>query len=434
MGVLNRVQPPKVYDFAKLCLPKVDSVVMDNGVRLISLDSGNQPIVQLTLIWDGGKLDFDNPAVPVLSALGLREGASATDGDAVEQIIDFNGAWLKCEARDHNTMLVLTCLSDRLPHLLPLIKEMIEVPTFPEDRLKRQKEKMAASWELQQKKVDYHADCAAMKQVAGNGHPLTLEATPELIYSADTDNLLSAHQMIFNTGTLTAYLAGSISKETKQSVEKFIENLPTPRSTLIERRIYPFSPDYNNREIIINREGALQSAVTFSIPTIGRCHPDYSSLRLAALALGGYFGSRLMTNIREERGLTYGISAALYGYHEGGMIMISTQCDNRNVKEVIEQTSAELSRMVENPPEGEELKRVRQTAGTNLAAILDSPFSIIGHIASERLSAAPQDYFKRQSDALEMMTPESISSISERYLRIDKMMCAIAGDVSTMVK
>lgn len=434
MEVLNRVQPPTVYDFAKLCLPKADRVIMDNGVQLISLDSGNQPIVQLTLIWDGGKLDFDNPAVPVLSALGLREGTLTTEGCKIEQIIDFNGAWLKCEARDHNTMLVLTCLSEKLSFLLPLIKEMIEAPTFPEERIKRQKDKLVASWELQQKKVDYHADCAAMRQVAGNGHPLTIEPTPKYIHSVDTDKLLSAHQLIFNTGTLSVYLAGAISNDTRRSVEDFVKNLPSPRAMRVEKRIYPFTPDYNNREIVINRAGVLQSAVTLSIPTIGRSHPDYSSLRLATLALGGYFGSRLMANIREKRGLTYGINAALYGYHEGGVIIISTQCDNRNVKEVLEQTSTELSQMAKNPPEGEELKRVRQTAGTNLAAILDSPFSIINHIASERLADTPRDYFERQSEALERMTPESLSSISERYFRIDKMMCAIAGDTSNMVK
>lgn len=434
MGALNRTQPPKVYDFTKLCLPKADSVIMDNGVQLISLDSGNQPIIQLTLIWDGGKLDFDNPAVPALSALGLREGTLTTDGDTIEQIIDFNGAWLKCEARDHNTILVLTCLSERLPYLLPLIKEMIVNPTFPEDRIRRQKDKLASSWELQQKKVDYHADCAAMRQVAGKGHPLTIEATPELIYNADTDQLLSAHQSIFNTGTLTVYAAGKISMNARKSIENFIKNLPAPHITQLEKRIYPFNPAYNDREIVIDREGALQSAVTFSIPTIGRSHPDYSALRLATLALGGYFGSRLMANIREERGLTYGINAAVYGYHEGGVIMISTQCDNRNVKEVLEQTSAELSRMAENPPEGEELKRLRQTGGTSLAALLDSPFNVINHIASERLAATPRDYFERQSEALEKMTTASLSSISEKYFKADKMMWAIAGDSTSMVK
>lgn len=433
MNAVNRKIPPSITGFPKLRLPDVSTINLNNGSNLVTLNSGNQPIVQLTLVYEGGKLDFTNPAIPMLVSASLRDGCKTMSGDEVEYRLDFNGAWLKSEVRDHNSVVTLTSLSSKLDKVLPIVREILTSPTFPEQRISRNKDKMVASWELQRKKVDYLAESASLCQLAGSGHPLTIEATPERISAVDRKVLIESQKPMYATGSMSAYLAGSVNEYEMDFVVRFLESLPTGNQS-VKRRLEPFKSDYSPTEVVIDHKGALQSAVVMSIPAIDRYHHDYCMLRLVTMALGGYFGSRLMTNLREKQGLTYGVSAGLYGYHEGGAVMISTQCDNRSVRAVIEGTKHEIRSLIENPPMGEELERLVQTASSELASILDSPFNVMNHVATHRLAGTPPDYFDRQQAAVDTLSSDAISDCASRYLNVDKMLVAIAGDTTTMVK
>lgn len=414
-------------------LPEMEHRKLSNGTELTALVTGNQPIVQLTMVWDGGTHDFANPALPELVASTLRDGCSTLSGDEIEYILDFNGAWLKSSVKEHNATITLTSLSSKLRDVLPAIKGILESPSFPEQRINRHKDQMAATWELQRKKVSFLAEQASIKQLAGKGHPITANATPELIRSVEIDEMAQWQKRMYATGSMSAYLAGSVTPDEMRLVIDFLESLNSDSQPIVTG-ITPFKPDYDTPEIIVDHKGALQSAVTMSMPTIDRSHPDYSMLRLAIKALGGYFGSRLMTNLREKQGLTYGVSAALYGYREGGAIVVSTQCDNRNVKAVIEGTKHEIRELIANPPSGEELERLTQTASTELAANLDSPFNIINLITLRRTAGIPDNYFDCQQSAIAALSSETIADCASRYLDVNKMFVAIAGDTESIVK
>lgn len=433
MNTVNRKIPPAITGFPKLRLPDIEVRQLNNGSSLAILNTGNQPIVQLTLVYEGGKLDFSNPAIPMLVSASLRDGSATMPGDKIEYQLDFNGAWLKSEVRDHNSVLVVTSLSSKLNEVLPIVRDILVTPTFPSQRISRNKDKMVASWELQRKKVDYLAELASICQLAGPGHPLTAEATPERISVVDRQIMLESQKIMYATSSMSAYLAGCVSESELEVIIRFIESLPIEMQPVVCRK-EPFKSDYSSSEIVIDHKGALQSAVVMTIPGIDRHHKDYCMLRLATMALGGYFGSRLMTNLREKQGLTYGVSAGLYGYHEGGAIMVSTQCDNRSVKAVIDGTKHEIRALMENPPAGEELERLVQTASSELASILDSPFNVMNHVAAYRLAGTPPDYFNRQQSAVLSLSSEAIADCAKRYMDIDKMLVAVAGDRTTMVK
>ncbi len=433
MNAVNRKISPEITKFPKLRLPDVSMRDIGNGANLMTLNSGNQPIVQLTLVFEGGKLDFKNPAIPMLVSASLRDGCETMSGDEVEYQLDFNGAWLKSEVRDHHSVVTLTSLSSKLDKVLPIVRGILTAPTFPMQRISRNKDKMVASWELQRKKVDYLAESASLCQLAGSGHPLTIEATPERISAVDWQMMVESQRLMYATSSMSAYLAGCFNESEQDLVVRFLESLPTGNQP-VACRLKPFETECSTPEVVVDYKGALQSAVVMAIPAIDRYHNDYCMLRLAAMALGGYFGSRLMTNLREKQGLTYGVSAGLYGYHEGGAVVISTQCDNRSVKAVIDGTKREIRHLIENPPMEEELERLVQTANSELASILDSPFNVINHVAAHRLAGTPPDYFDRQQTAVASLSSDAISDCASRYLDADKMLVAIAGDTTTMVK
>ena len=135
-----------------------------------------------------------------------------------------------------------------------------------------------------------------------------------------------------------------------------------------------------------------------------------------------------MTNIREEKGLTYGISATLMGYIDGAYIQISADTDNRHVERLIEEVRHEIKRMATEPPRGEELERLRQHALSAQAATLDSPLNIIDHYVTAVVSGMPDGYFNARQKTIEALTSGKLAEMAERYLKVDSLRTAIAGD------
>lgn len=150
-------------------------------------------------------------------------------------------------------------------------------------------------------------------------------------------------------------------------------------------------------------------------------------LRCAVVALGGYFGSRLMSNIREDKGYTYGIQAGLLGSPEGTVMLVQTSADNAYAEAVVNEIRAEIERLYSGDFTDEEMARLRQYLMSTLAQHLDTAFSISACHVTERISFTGPDYFARQVDVISSMTPDALCNVARRHLPLDKEIVVIAG-------
>ncbi len=164
-----------------------------------------------------------------------------------------------------------------------------------------------------------------------------------------------------------------------------------------------------------------------TIPAISREHDDYEMLRITVCALGGYFGSRLNANIREAKGLTYGIGASIIGIDGYGAINISCQCDCQYVDTVISEIRHELDAMRSGDYSADELARLKRFYMTSLSGILESPFSIMDFYESGLIADIPSDYFKQQLDALEVLSPITLSEMATKYFNSEAALTVVAG-------
>ncbi|MDE6651630.1 MAG: insulinase family protein, partial [Paramuribaculum sp.] len=195
----------------------------------------------------------------------------------------------------------------------------------------------------------------------------------------------------------------------------------------LKLKIVPFSPAEADFHEHIKVENSVQTALDVSIPSISRSHPDYLALRLAVMALGGYFGSRLQQNIREDKGLTYGISAALLGRPEGSSISVRTSCNHDYLTKVREEIFKEMLKMSAEPMTREEIKRLKLAEIGSLMDVTDSPESIIGFhrtIYSENLHS---DYFAQRIEAVNRIEAEDIMRVAAAYFLPEKAISVSAG-------
>lgn len=420
----DRTRQPEVRDFDTLHLPSLSVTQLSNGVTLYALDAGDQPLNRITVSYASGLMEADIPDALLLAANLLREGTTSYTGSQISETLDYHGAWLKSEVMSHDTAVSLWSLNKSTIKLLPLFKEILTAPTFPDKEFATLRDKHKARYLLSQKNVGYIASQTDKKMVFGASHPMSRVLDADEIEALTTDDVRAAYSKTFSTAP-KVFITGDI-KEILPAIIEFFSQFEFQPSATPERNIRPMRPAPAGTVTAVDVDSEHQAAIAISIPTIGREHADYIPLRLAVMALGGYFGSRLMANIREEKGYTYGITGHLLGYREGGVVSIATNTTPQYVDAVITEVRNELARLREQPMDDEELAIVRNNAMTSLAAILDTPFSIMDHYLSHFHTGTPPDYFNRQAEAIKSLSAARIMELARKYLDPDNMIISIA--------
>lgn len=430
---LDRTKAPEIREFGNLVMPEVKKSVLANGIPLYELDHGSQEACCLTCVWRGGIAEGKAKALPALVLSMMREGTTAHSGEEIADIIESNGAKLFVSADSHFSTLKLYTLNSRAADVLPLLPEIILHPTFPEKNFEVLREKAAKNEEIKLAKVETQATNAVNRMVMGANHPLAVTETPEDIRAYTRADLVRWHERVFppvtgesGESSLTLFLAGRITPEIRKMIHDLFGQIPVERREPMPFNIIPFECNGAGEERV-RVDGALQSAVRMFMPAIDRNHPDYIVLRLLVMALGGYFGSRLMSNIREDKGYTYGINSYLLGYPEGGLIGISSSTDNSTADALIEETIGEIKRLSTGDFTEDEIERLKQHAMSTLASSLDSSFDIMEYYINGLVAFIPSNYFEEQVKAVKSLTPELLTRVARQYLSLDRLNIAVAG-------
>lgn len=430
MEYLDRSRPPKIHNFGKLSLPRPRHTVLDNGIDLVVLDQGEQEISRLSVIKSGGLKEAPNIPVATLAAELVREGTETRSGAEISESLDFDGAWVKSTVQLHYTSTVLHSLNSRFDHSLATVYDIVNNPVFPPRETAALVEKLAAKNEVNREKVTYWASKELNKLLKGPKDPYNFDLTPDEIRAITSEEIRDWYYRTLNPKNTTIFLSGRITPRMEDAVNKTFGQMTAkgPGAPVVFREMQP-SPDHST--VSIDRPGALQTAIGMGLIAIPRTNPDYIPLRLVVTALGGYFGSRLMLNIREEKGYTYGIGASLAGTGNTGIMKVTTECDNRYARAVVDEIGKEIVSMADPTSYTlDELERLRRYVMSLLAASLDSPFSMMDCYENILLSDTPKDYFDLQQEAVHSMTPESLAAVAARYLDPGKLYTVLCGDIS----
>lgn len=420
----DRTKEPPVKEFTGLAIPRPDILTLPNGVELYTLDAGDQPINRITVSYGSGLMEAEIPDALQLATQLLREGTASYSGSQISETLDYYGAWLKCDALSHNCAINLWSLNKSTLKLLPILKELMLQPAFPEKEFVTLRDKHKAKYLLSLKNVSFIASQNDKKLVFGDNHPMSRTSDVDQIQSLNTDDIRSAYDKAFRSAP-KVFVTGDI-KELIPELIDFFGSLNFMSDEQEPQIIIPMQPVSGSKTVISDVDAEHQAAIAMSIPTVDRSHPDYIPLRLVVMALGGYFGSRLMTNIREDKGYTYGIQANLLGYREGGVISIMTNTAPQYIDAVISETKLELQRMRSETMSEAELSVVKNNAMTSLAAILDTPFSIMDFHISQFHTGTPANYFEKQIEAIDSLTTDDVKRLADNYFNIGNLLVSIA--------
>jgi len=417
---MNRQQAPEVRPFGRLSLPDETVEVLSNGIRLHYVSGGDQPICRLILCFSGGIAELGNAATGKIVMSMLTNGSAHYSTEETADILDFNGVRIGSSQRSHFCTLRISMLNHRVDGVMPLISDFINTPSFPADRLATACLNARTQIETEMAEPSFEVEKTFNELMLGKEHPLAIVTTPSVVEGFTVDKTRELYSRLLCTGKCEAFLSGALDEHILLLVRTTLESVVSLSDGFIPNYVDTMPPE-NCVHLRVDGPESLQSTVKAGIPTIGRDNADYIPLHLTVMALGGYFGSRLMTNIREEKGLTYGIHASLIGQREGAYIQISAQCDKSYTARVLDEIRAELRRLSTNPPTGRELERLKLYATSSLAKSLDSPDEIMDFHMTRLMSYTPADYSDARLRAINALDSETIARSAAMYLNADRL-------------
>ena len=423
---IDRTKSPDIKNMGPLSLPEADTSVLANGLTLHTLSGGDAEVSRIKILIPGGIAESPRPQLYQVANSLMLEGSKNHPGRELADIIEYNGAWTGLETTTHHSGLSMYCLNSVYPSLLPLVKEIVMYPEFAPEATAHMLQSEAARIEVEQHKVLYRAGCAIKNMVYGPQHPLSSVTDPQQLLEITPAEITEAHHARLDPEGMHVYISGLLSKRMTDMAKEVFSSIPKSRTFPLPQLRFP--EHSAGQRTHVEMPDSMQSGVRLMIPAIGRKHPDYVPLRMAVIALGGYFGSRLMLNIREEKGLTYGITASLMGFLHSGFISIASQTDARTVDQLIEETNSELERM-KNPASysDDEIDRISRFVLSELAGVLDSPFSRADFLQTQVSANTPAGYFAMQDSAARTMSAEMLASMAEKYFDTSKLFIATAG-------
>ena len=427
MDNLDRTKAPEIYELTGKKLPEVKRQTLQNGVELVTLNQGEQPVNRLSVVWPVGDADVDVPENLAVLSPTIIEGTANRSGAEITEMLEYYGAWLKLSSSPHTTTLTLHTLNTTAKDVIPLASELIAGATYPQEAVERIRARQAAMIEIDRRKVSSKANLLGKEMLYGEGHPMARRLRTEVIAAVDSDSLKETHRRILTGVKPTVYLAGLVTPSLESVVADMAGSITFGAPDSFERNVVAMPAHCVSETRRDPDETSMQTAVNLIIPTIGRFHEDYEKLRFATFALGGYFGSRLMSNIREEKGYTYGISASLSAGLEGGSVRISCQTDKRHTEAVLKEIDYEIERLASAAPDEVEMAIVKHTIMSGLTSMLDSPFSVMDYHTMADAMGLQSDYYARQLEALRRFDGSTAREMAVKYLAGSVRLCALGG-------
>ena len=415
---------PVVVD--KMALPV--EVAMPNGVPLYVLKGCNKEIVRLELLFKGGYAIQDKPLQATFTNRMLREGAGGMSSDEISRKLDYYGAWIECYSSQKCNHIVLYCLSKHFNPLLNMLESLVKEPCFPEANLDIVRRNGKAHFDVNSRKVDVLAQRHFENALWGEEHPLG-----HIVETADYDNitrddLVDYHKKVYNSNNLAIFVSGDI-KDVEISSVKNVFGCGEWGCIKQQDSIFVANPSSRTGRTAVRVEGAVQSAVKVGFMAMDVANPDFHKFRFLTVLLGGYFGSRLMSNIREENGYTYHISAEVDAYGKRNAFMISSETANEYVELCIKEIYKEINRLRNEPISEGEVEHVRNYILGEMCRECEgltakSEVFVNAWLSGESF-AAVNDYL----EVVKCVTASELNRVAKEYLNPQEMIEIVVGGI-----
>lgn len=420
----DRRIPPLIKQIGQIDLPSPNLYHLDNGIPVYEINKGTQDIVKIEIVFQAGRPYEQKRLAARATASLIKEGSKNYDSASISEQIDFYGGTLGTPYNLDTSNVVLYSLNRHLDKLLPIAAEVIKTPVFPTKELERYIKQSKQRLQVELQKNDVVAYRKITEYIFGEKHPYGYNSFPETYEALTRDDLIAHHQRNYTKDNCVIFVSGKSSPEIIKKMNEYFGKDVIAGAN--EKVAFP-SLIPAPKKMLIPHEDSIQSAIRIGRRLFNRNHEDYKALYVVNTILGGYFGSRLMNNIREEKGFTYNIYSSIDTMRHDGCFYIGTEVGNEHVAATIAEIYKEIYTLQTQPVEEQELLMVRNYLLGNLLTMFDGPFNTSEVIKTMVLDNIPKQSFFDLLETIKTISPAQIQALAQKYFKPEDLWEVVVG-------
>jgi len=422
MSIL-RNKAPELALPEKVIIPEAVLTTLDNGLRVYEIHSGEEEVLKLEMIFPSRGQTADQLLLAMAAHQLIDSGTPGKDAAAIAESFDYYGAYLKTEAGPDFKSISLYCLSKYFPDTIPLLKEILLEANFPDHEVLNWKTRSIQNYKVNCEKVSWLSRTFFNEKIF-SGHIYGFSPKDQDYEKVNSQNIRDFFRQAYDFKNVVIILAGNYDTKTVPLLNKVFgqDSVPVTVPALISE-VASLSPG----KYRVEKPHALQSGIRVGKKLFGKQHPDYPGLSIVNTILGGYFGSRLMSNIREDKGYTYGIGSGIMPLLKSGSFFISTEVGKEVCEAALSEIYSELDRLTKEPVNDEELTLVRNYLAGSFQRSIDGPFAQAERFKGLVLYGLNTSYLYEYLELLKTITPQRVMELANNHLHPGTMTEVVAG-------
>ena len=400
---------------------------LDNGIEFNYINGGSQDIVKIDFIFNAGNLYQNKPLVASSTSQLIKEGTKNYTAFEISEGIDLYGAFFEVENTYDTTTLTLYSLTKHLTKVLPFVKEVILTPSFSETEFNTFKTNAIERFKINLEKVSFIARKEFMSAIFEATHPYGSNVEIKDYENLKIEDIRNFYNENYNLGNCRILASGKVEKSTIDILNTAFGKEVISKKSIKNLAINSITKKSTSR--YIKKENALQSAIRIGRVFPNKLHQDYYGLQILNTVLGGYFGSRLMANIREDKGYTYGIGSGIMSLKNAGYFFISTEVGSDVTKDALVEIYKEIEILRTEEIPNEELELVKNYLLGQLLKSCDGPFSMGAMFENAHEYGLDYSFYNNYIKTIKEITPKTLLALGVKYFNKSDLTEIVVGKI-----
>jgi len=421
-----RKKIPPLGKKQELILKEPQKIYLDNGIKVYIIDGGDWNVTRLDMVFEAGTA-YQNKKLTANSVNKLiSEGTASYSSFEISELLDYYGAFFDPFVNKDSAGITLYALSKYYGKLLPLMFEMVTEATFPQHEIDIYLEREYHSFKVNLEKVRYRAMLEFNRLMFGKNSAYGQTLQENDFLKITRNDLIDFYKNRYSLNNGYFILSGTANGKIIKLLNS-VFGQHKPSNGIKETNPEKFVTNCKEKNLLIEKENSLQSAILFGYPAIDKTDRHYSTLTLLNTVLGGYFGSRLMTSLREEKGLTYGIHSFVKNYKHGNYLAVSTEVNANQTREAVQEIKRQIDLLKTEKIDKHELQLVKNYLYGTFLRGFDGPFALSDRLKNVIDFNLNMDFYKKHLNNIMNVKAEDIRKFAEIFFDNTKQKLLIVG-------
>ena len=425
--MLNRSVPPLFQPIKDLSLIAPTEINYANGLKTFAFQAPNLDLIKFEFVFENVYEENHLPLHNSILSAMLKEGTKNRTSAEIAAQIDYYGAFLMPEFSFDYTALTVYTMHKYVANVLPIVADILQEVTIPQQELDTHIRNNKQNLQISLQKNDVLARRKFYQEVFGSNR-YGIVPTESMYDLISREELLALYDAQIQPSNCTLLVAGNVDSDVLATIEKHFGSAWENKKVKPDSTWSPIEK-VDGKLLIESREDALQSAIRMGNLTIGRAHADFPAIQFVNTLFGGFFGSRLMKNIREDKGYTYSIGSAVGNLKHTGFFTLASEVGVDVTKDALTEIEKEFRVLQQEKASAEEVDLVRNYMQGVLLGSLESIFSHADKFKSVYFSGLDYSYYHYYNEVVSEMTADKVQDIAQRYFNYNELIKVVVGKV-----